>query len=93
MKKARNIIGPQVRSKRLEKKLSQNKLAIDCQMIGWQLSRETLSKIEAGLRSVTDAEVMLLAQVLECPVQNLMKASKDDLLVAVRHSLDKGQDD
>lgn len=90
MKKGQNIIGFQVRSKRMEKKISQNKLAIACQMEGWQLSRETISKIEAGLRCVTDAEVMLLATVLGCSVQDLMKATHEELLVAVRHSRDKG---
>lgn len=93
MKKGQNIIGAQVRSKRMEKKLSQNKLAVSCQIQGWQLSRETLSKIEAGLRCVTDAELMLLAQVLGCPAQDLMVATHDELIAAVRHSRDKGQDD
>lgn len=93
MKKGQNIIGSQVRERRKAKKMSQNKLATDCQLAGWQLSRETLSKIEAGLRCVTDAEVMFLSQMLECPVQNLMQASREKLRSVVRHSRDKGRDD
>ncbi|MEG2970774.1 MAG: helix-turn-helix transcriptional regulator [Akkermansia sp.] len=89
MKKGQNIIGQQVRSKRISLGLSQNKLAMKCQLKGWQLSRETLSKIESGLRCVTDAEAFFLADILECTVDALMKAPLSDILFAMRHSRDR----
>ena len=38
---------------------------------GWGLSRAGLSKIEAGLRLVNDAELWMLAKVLACPLADL----------------------
>jgi transcriptional regulator with XRE-family HTH domain len=52
--------------------LSQEALAARCQRFGWDISRATLSKIEAGLRCVSDAEVVLLAAVLKCAVAELL---------------------
>lgn len=90
MKKGQNIIGTQVRRIRMEQKLSQDKLAQKCQLQGWQISRETLSKVEAGLRCVTDAEVFFLAEILVCSVNDLMKATREEIIFALRHSRDKG---
>jgi hypothetical protein len=40
-------------------------------VLGWDLSRGTLSKIDAQLRCVTDREVQLSAGALLVPVQKL----------------------
>ena len=40
-------------------------------MAGWDLSRAGLSKIEARLRRVNDAELVVLARVLKCGVGEL----------------------
>ncbi|MBT9449386.1 helix-turn-helix transcriptional regulator [Akkermansia glycaniphila] len=93
MKKGQNIIGAQVRKRRNQLHLSQNRFATSCQLNGWQLSRETLSKIEAGLRCVTDAETLFLSQMLSCPVNYLMEgAQHDNILQAMRHSRDTGDE-
>lgn len=62
-----NVVGPQVRRLRLQQGLSQPQLVIRCQLKGYDLSREGLSKVEARLRLVTDAEVLLLAEALGVP--------------------------
>ena len=59
-----NIIGSKVRHMRSAQGLSQEELAARCNVQGWDISRATLSKIEAGLRRVNDAEVMVLARAL-----------------------------
>jgi len=41
-------------------------------MNGWDLSRETLAKIESQIRWVADAELVCLAQALKVPVQGLL---------------------
>lgn len=64
LKGARNIIGPQVRKIRSQSGLSQLELAARCQRMGWDLSRETLAKIELQTRWVADFEVIFLAYVL-----------------------------
>ncbi|HRH98290.1 MAG TPA: helix-turn-helix transcriptional regulator [Prosthecobacter sp.] len=57
-----------------------------CQLAGWDLSRETLSKIEAGLRRVNDAEVMMLAKVLGCELKDMFPANIRPVLPVLRHS-------
>lgn len=62
-----NLIGWQVRRLRLQQRLTQPDLAARCQVVGYDLSRESLAKIEGRIRTVTDAEVVLLAQALRVP--------------------------
>lgn len=66
-----NIVGPQVRQLRYQQDLTQAMLSARCEVLGWNLSRGTLSKIEARLRCVTDEELLILAKALNVPVQNL----------------------
>src|SRR5262245_61692988 len=46
MKQPRNIVGPQIRALRVERGLTQPMLAAKCHLLGWDLSRKTLAKIE-----------------------------------------------
>lgn len=52
--------------------LSQEALAARLELDGWKISRGTLSKIEAGIRQVTDFEVMALARTLKVSPEWLM---------------------
>jgi len=63
----KNIVGKKVREARHKNKpaLSQKELAAKLELDGWKISRSTLSKIEAGIRQVTDFEVMALAKTLK----------------------------
>jgi transcriptional regulator with XRE-family HTH domain len=63
-KRAMNIIGPQLRRIRYQQGLTQPALTAKCQLIGWEISREGIAKIESQLRSVSDIEVMKLAKAL-----------------------------
>ena len=78
-----NIVGPQVRRIRVQQGLSQPKLAVRCQLNGYDLSREGLSKIEARVRFVTDAEIVFLAEALGVPYTLLFPAA-EELTTAVR---------
>ena len=70
---------------RVERELSQDALAAQCNVLGWDISRGTLSKIEAQIRRVNDAEVMLLSKVLKCSVEAFYdQASRDALLATAR---------
>lgn len=71
MKNNQNIVGPVVRRMRVEAGLSQEKLAAKIQVAGWDLSRGGVSKIEAQLRRVNDAELLVLARVLRCELGDL----------------------
>ena len=63
----KNIVGTRVHEARRKFKppLSQEELAARLELDGWKISRGTLSKIEAGIRQVTDIEVMALARILK----------------------------
>ena len=67
----KNNIGPQVRRKRYALGWSQSIFAAKLQGAGLDISRGTLSKIEARLRFVDDKDLMFLAEVLKVPVQEL----------------------
>ncbi len=70
----KNIVGKRVQEARYKfsPPLSQEALAIRLELDGWKISRGTLSKIEAGIRQVTDIEVMTLARTLRVPPEWLM---------------------
>lgn len=61
MAEHQNIVGPVIRQLRERKGLTQAQLVAKLNIIGWDLSRGTLSKIEAQLRCVTDYEIPILA--------------------------------
>lgn len=61
MKKPRNIVGPIVRELREKQGLSQPQLAAKLNVHGWDISRETLAKIESQIRCVADFEIPILA--------------------------------
>jgi transcriptional regulator with XRE-family HTH domain len=71
MPKSQNIVGPVIRKLRNEQELTQEMLAARCEVLGMELSRATLSKIEARLRCVTDAELVVIADALKVSVQDL----------------------
>lgn len=79
-----NVVGDQVRKIRSAKGWSQEHLAAQCQLNEWDLSRGTLSKVEAGLRRVTDAEVYLLAKILGVPMANLFPGEAE-VMKAIRN--------
>lgn len=81
-----NLIGPAIRCLRVERDLTQEALAARCQVAGWDLSRETLSKIEAQVRRVNDAEVRMLAHVLRCEMRELFPSSVKSAIPVLRHS-------
>ena len=70
----KNLVGKRVQEARRKFKppLSQEALAARLELDGWRISRGTLSKIEAGIRQVTDFEVMALARTLKVPPEWLM---------------------
>jgi transcriptional regulator with XRE-family HTH domain len=71
MANRQNIVGPQVRKVRDQQNMTQEALAARCGVLGWDLSRGTLSKIEAQLRCVTDTELRVLADALKVSLDDL----------------------
>jgi len=71
MANPRNFVGPQVRKLRNQRGLTQPMLAARCRRWGWDLSRETLAKIETQLRWVSDFEMLCLAKALRVEPSDL----------------------
>jgi transcriptional regulator with XRE-family HTH domain len=74
-KKPANIVGPQIRKRRYELGLTQEQLAAKCQLGGLDISRGTISQIEAQLRCVKDDELLRLAAILEVSTDSLFPAN------------------
>ena len=58
-------------------RLSQAKLVLRCQLAGFDISRESLAKVEGGWRVVSDLEVLLLADALGVPFTSLFPPPED----------------
>jgi transcriptional regulator with XRE-family HTH domain len=69
-----NICGPIVKRLRLTRDpiITQEQLAVGLQILGWDIDRFGISKIERGQRQVTDKELVLLARALAVPVSELL---------------------
>ncbi len=59
-----NIVGPVVRKIRYQRDWTQAMLTARCSRAGWDISENTIAKIEAQIRCVTDEETVFLAKAL-----------------------------
>lgn len=64
----RNLIGKAVMTIRTNQKLTQEDLAGRLAAVGWNVSRDTVQRIESGQREVTDIDLRFLAKGLRVPV-------------------------
>jgi transcriptional regulator with XRE-family HTH domain len=75
-KNPRNLVGLQIRRLRDQQGLTQPMLAARCRRWGWDLSRQTLAKIETQLRWVSDFELLCLARSLRVEPHELWPAKE-----------------
>jgi len=68
-----NLCGRNVAVFRKEMKLSQRALADRLQLAGLDIDKNAIQRIEAGLRFVTDIELVLLAEVLQKEIVELLQ--------------------
>ncbi|HHY82584.1 MAG TPA: helix-turn-helix transcriptional regulator [Clostridiales bacterium] len=61
----RNIIGPYLKTARLNNKLTQQQLSAKLETIAVYIDRASISKIEQQKRIVTDYELLALSQILK----------------------------
>lgn len=64
----KNISGERIRQIRVIQRMSQSDLAARMQVNGVTIEREAISKIESGLRFVTDYEIRIFSEVLNVSV-------------------------
>ena len=67
-----NLCGERVALLRKEKNLSQRALAEKLQLFGLNVDKNAVQRIEAGLRFVTDIELVALKNVLEVSYEELL---------------------
>jgi len=65
-----------LRSLREAEGLTQAELAARLQLSGWDISRETLAKVESQVRCVTDRELVRFAEALEVDPSELLKPAR-----------------
>lgn len=75
------IIGGRIKESREDKKISQQLMVDRLKDLGISMSRETLSKIENGNRTVSAVELKAICSVLDVDVEILLQDSEDDSLV------------
>jgi transcriptional regulator with XRE-family HTH domain len=63
----RNSVGKVAGQIRRQQNLTQENLAGRAAAVGWNISRDTVKRIENGEREVTDIELRLLAKALRVP--------------------------
>ena len=68
----RNISGPQIRRLRSQQGMTQQAFAERCQRMGWDISRDTLAKVESQMRWLADFELAFLAEALSVPLDLLL---------------------
>lgn len=67
-----NMVGPHLRRLREKSGLTQAEFAARLQRGGWDISRETLAKVESQFRCVTDRELVRFAAALDVPPTELL---------------------
>ena len=70
-----NVIGKEIQKRRYQLGLTQEEFAAKCQVQGLNISRGTVSQIEAQVRCVKDTELLALASVLEVSTDSLYPTS------------------
>lgn len=77
------MIGGRIKSFREGKKISQQSMVESLKELGITMSRETLSKIENGNRTVSAVELKAICSVLDVAVELLLEEYEDDNLVTL----------
>lgn len=67
------MIGRHLRRLRNDRGLTQPQLAALLQRAGWDISRDTVARIEDQRRWISDFELVFLADVLKVPILELLE--------------------
>lgn len=67
-----NICGKNIARLRTELKISQRELADRMQLVGIDLDKNAIQRIECGKRFVTDIEIIAFARVFNVPYTTLL---------------------
>ena len=71
-----NLIGAKLKKIRKQHKLSQKALSEKLELMGVYICRGSISRIEDGVRTVTDIELFALAKILNVSVEELFDENR-----------------
>ena len=69
----RNIIGNRIREIRINASITQEDLTARLNVLGIDIDRPMVSKIENCLREIVDYEIIAFAKALKVPLEDLFK--------------------
>lgn len=72
-----NLSGKKIAEIRKSKKLSQRKLAMKMQLLGFDVDHYFIRRVENGERFVTDIDLVIFAKALEIDISDIL--SLDDI--------------
>ncbi len=72
-----NIVGKNIRVIRRKRKMTQQALSNRLELLGVYVCRGSVSRIEYGVRTVTDIEMLAIAHVLEVSVNELFAGNEN----------------
>ena len=68
-----NLVGAKVRELRRARRMSQQALSAQLELCGIYVCRGSISRLEDGLRTVTDIELFALAQIFQVSIDSLFE--------------------
>ena len=68
-----NVCGKNIAAARKERSISQRELADGLQLLGLDIEKNAIQRIEAGKRFVTDIELIALSQYFNLSCDDLLK--------------------
>lgn len=74
-----NLCGRRIAAIRKEKKLSQRKLAIKMQLLGFDVDHYFIRRVENGERFVTDIDLVIFSRALNVPITDLLREEDIEL--------------
>ena len=80
----KELIGERIKQYREAKEITQQRMVDELKDKGFVISRETLSKIENGNRSVSAVELSKICDVLGVKIEDILDDKDDDLVTFFR---------
>lgn len=74
-----NLCGRRIALLRKEKKISQRKLAVKMQLLGFDVDHYFIRRVENGERFVTDIDLVIFSRALNVPITDLLREEDIEL--------------
>ena len=72
-----NIVGKNIRAIRRKRRMTQQALSNRLELLGVYVCRGSVSRIEYGVRTVTDIELLAISKVLEVSINELFLGNEN----------------